>query len=108
MTQRGENNNILYIYSLPELVDFKLFGKTILVVNTKFKLFWPVNLGSEYIYIYILYLGLSLMLQAISPNRQEVIKLIRFFLSAIHIVHICVHVNSSLPAVTGDDELIAC
>ena len=31
--------------SLPELVDFKLFGKTILVVNTKFKLFVASQLG---------------------------------------------------------------
>ena len=28
-----------YIVSLPELMDFKLFGKTILVVNKKFRLF---------------------------------------------------------------------
>ena len=27
-----------FLNSLPELVDFKLFGKTILVVNNKFKL----------------------------------------------------------------------
>ena len=31
--------------SLPELVDFKLFGKTILVVNKKFKLFLASQLG---------------------------------------------------------------
>ena len=35
--------------SLCELVDFKLFGKTILAVNKKFLLFfWPVSLGSEW------------------------------------------------------------
>ena len=34
-------------YSLPELVDFKLFGKTILVVNTKFKLFLASQLGKR-------------------------------------------------------------
>ena len=33
--------------SLPELMDFKLFGKTILVVNKKFKLFLASQLGSE-------------------------------------------------------------
>ena len=33
------------ILSLPELVDFKLFGKTILVVNTKFGLFLASQLG---------------------------------------------------------------
>ena len=31
--------------SLPELVDFKLFGKTILVVYKKFKLFLASQLG---------------------------------------------------------------
>ena len=31
--------------SLPELVDFKLFGKTILVVNQEFKLFLASQLG---------------------------------------------------------------
>ena len=31
--------------SLSELVDFKLFGKTILVVNKKFKLFLASQLG---------------------------------------------------------------
>ena len=31
--------------SLPELVDFKLFGKTILAVNKKFKLFLASQLG---------------------------------------------------------------
>ena len=50
---RGGGEHVyIYIYiSLPELVDFKLFGKTIVVVNKKFDLFWPVNLGSA-IYIY--------------------------------------------------------
>ena len=32
-------------YSLPELVDFKLFGKTIVVVNKKFKLCLASQLG---------------------------------------------------------------
>ena len=31
--------------SLSELVDFKLFGKTILVVNKKFRLFLASQLG---------------------------------------------------------------
>ena len=31
--------------SLPELMDFKLFGKTILVVNKKFRLFLASQLG---------------------------------------------------------------
>ena len=35
----------LYLDSLPELVDFKLFGKTILVANTKFNLFLASQLG---------------------------------------------------------------
>ena len=33
--------------SLPEFMDFTLFGKTILVVNKKFGLFWRINSGSE-------------------------------------------------------------
>ena len=33
--------------SLPEFLDFKLFGKIILVVNRKFELFWPINSNSE-------------------------------------------------------------
>ena len=31
--------------SLPELMDFKLFGKTIFVVNKKFRLFLASQLG---------------------------------------------------------------
>ena len=33
--------------SLPGFMDFNLFGKTILVVNKKFRLFWPSHSGSE-------------------------------------------------------------
>ena len=36
---------IRIFYSLPELMDFKLFGKTILVVNKKFGLFLASQLG---------------------------------------------------------------
>ena len=35
----------LLAFSLPELADFKLFGKTILVVNKEFKLFLASQLG---------------------------------------------------------------
>ena len=41
---RGPKKSALY-ESLPELVDFKLFGKTILVVNKKFKVFLASQLG---------------------------------------------------------------
>ena len=33
--------------SLPEFMNFKLFGKTILVVNIKFELFWAIHSASE-------------------------------------------------------------
>ena len=38
MARRNENETHDY-NSLPEFLDFKLFGKTILVVNRKFELF---------------------------------------------------------------------
>ena len=33
--------------SLPQFLDFKLFGKTILVANIQFEPFWAVHSGSE-------------------------------------------------------------
>ena len=44
-----KNTRFLFdIHSLPEFMDFILFGKTILVVNKEFGLFfWPINSGSE-------------------------------------------------------------
>ena len=33
--------------SLPEFMNLKLFGKTILVVNIKFELFWAIHSASE-------------------------------------------------------------
>ena len=35
--------------SRPELLDFTLCGKTILVVNEQFGLFWPIHSGGEHI-----------------------------------------------------------
>ena len=35
------------LVSLPEFMNFKLFGKTILVVNIKFGLFWAIHSASE-------------------------------------------------------------
>ena len=33
--------------SLPEFMHFKLFGKTVLVVNRKVRLFWAIHSASE-------------------------------------------------------------
>ena len=38
------------ICSLPEFMNFKLFGKTILVVDIKFGLFWAIHSASEYVF----------------------------------------------------------
>ena len=37
--------------SLPEFMNFKLFGKTSLVVNLKFGLFWAIHSGSECLFV---------------------------------------------------------
>ena len=49
---KGENNTGRLrrgrgIVSLPEFMNFKLFGKTILVVIIKFELFWAIHSASE-------------------------------------------------------------
>ena len=43
-----EFGSICHLYSLPEFMNLKLCGKTILVVNTKFGLFWAIHSASEY------------------------------------------------------------
>ena len=45
------------IYSLPQLMNFKLFGKTMPVVNIQFELFFGPSTQQLRIYIYIYIYG---------------------------------------------------